>query len=365
MIHLIDITFHTNTEYANTDALLKAQQVSLFYVDAVKNRLQIEVIKHVIPTTIITEKQNFRFFTGRNSRGHIPKETIAHLRAAKPQVVIVHGLSFPLQVIRLKMMFRRKTKIIAWHHAEQPPAFPKRILYKLADLCISKYFFTSKNNAKEWINTAIISGPEKIIELPPTLTVFSKRDVTACKKETGMENGIHYLWVGRLHAVKDPLTVIEAFGKFAGAHTDATLHMIFQTGELLEELERSCKNDNQIILHGAVANAELETWYSAADFCISSSLREAGSVTILEAMACGCIPIVSAIPASLKVTGDGAHGLNFPAGDVDGLADALIRSTQIDRAFFSAQVRRFFTKEFSVPAVADKLVAACELLARE
>jgi len=51
-----------------------------------------------------------------------------------------------------------------------------------------------------------------------------------------------------------------------------------------------------VSLKGKIDNDELSAWYSAADFYISGSHSEGGSYALLEAMACGCIPIVTSIP---------------------------------------------------------------------
>jgi glycosyltransferase involved in cell wall biosynthesis len=369
MIRLVDITFHANNEYADTAALLKAQQASLFYIEAIRNKLQVQVIKHVSAGTAIIEKEPVKFFIGKNKRGYIAKETIAYLKKIHPDVIIIHGLGFPLQIMRLKMILGKKTKLIAWHHAEQPARWPGKIMYWLADKCISRYLFTSQGNAAGWIDAGIIGHQNKVAELPPTLTVFKQFGKTTSRQQTGMDNGIHYLWVGRLAQVKDPLTVIDAFAQFVSRHPAAKLHMIFRGGELLQVIENRLQQDpalcRNIFLHGAVANDMLPAWYSAADFFISSSLREAGSVTILEAMACGCLPIVTAIPASLKVTGNGEYGLLYEAGNAGDLVKTLVNATMINKEIFAEKTRGWFAKEFSVEAVAGKLLAVCESVMRK
>jgi glycosyltransferase involved in cell wall biosynthesis len=367
MIRLVDITFHANSEYADTAALLKAQQASLFYIDAIAEKTEVTVIKHVSAETEIIEKDHFKFFVAKNKRGYISRRTVGHLKELEPDVIIVHGLSFPFHILRLKMMLGKKTKLIAWHHAERPAQWPKKILYWLADQCIAKYLFTSQGNANKWVDAGIINSKNKIAEIPPTLTVFRKQDKAAAKQKTGMNDGVNYLWVGRMSSVKDPFTVIDAFEKFIAAMPSAKLHMIYRPGELLAPIEDRLKQDpalqNNILLHGYVANEALADWYSGADFFILSSLREAGSVTILEAMACGCVPIVTAIPSSLKVTMNGTYGFNYEVGDIDGLVKTLTASANVDQVFFSEKVRTFFEKELSVEAVARKLLAVCESVA--
>ncbi len=80
-LKLIDITFHANTEYPDTDALIKAQQSSLNYVQAIKDKLQIEVIKHIGDhQTLIKEHTGFQFFYTKNFFFYIPFCTLRYLK---------------------------------------------------------------------------------------------------------------------------------------------------------------------------------------------------------------------------------------------------------------------------------------------
>jgi glycosyltransferase involved in cell wall biosynthesis len=233
----------------------------------------------------------------------------------------------------------------------------------LADRYISRYLFTSAGNAEEWLEAGIIASRKKIVEIPSTLTVLSRQNKEQSKQQLQIGAGQHYLWVGRLDKVKDPLTVINGFEKFLSAMPAAKLHMIYQSGELLSSikdlLEKKSWLKDHILLHGKVRNEQLEMWYSAADFLISGSQREAGSVVLLEAMACGCIPIVTAIPASLKVIDEGEYGFFYGVGNADELADVLASSVAIDREAFSKKIESHFEKEYSVTAVTDKLYELC------
>ncbi|MES2372768.1 MAG: glycosyltransferase family 4 protein [Bacteroidota bacterium] len=367
MIRLTDITFYANSEYADTNQLLDAQQAALLYIHGLKNKLEVDVVKHITSnTTRIIEKENIHFFVSKNKPGFIPRETIAHLKQNKPDIVFVHGLIFPLHIIRLAMILDRKARIVVWHHADRPQGWIKKIFQQLADRYISRYLFTSDGNAEEWLEAGIIANREKIFETPSTLSFFSRQIKELCIRQLQIGKGQHYLWIGRLDKIKDPLTVINGFEKFVSIMPSAKLHMIFQSGELLSSIRGQLDNKpwlkDHILLHGKVHHEELELWYSAADFLISGSLREAGSVVLLEAMACGCIPIVTAIPPSLKVTGDGKYGFSYAVGNVNELADVLASSVTIDREVFSKKIELHFEKEYSVRAIADKLYVLCREL---
>lgn len=370
MIRVTDITFYTNSEYADTNALLAAQQASLLYIDAIGDKVDMEVVKHVSPQTQVLSTLPFRFFVSKNRWGYIAPETTRHLVNRKPHIIIVHGFGFMMQVVRLKWRLGKQAKFIVWHHAERPPRrWLKRWLYKIADRNIDRYLFTSKGNAKEWIDAGIIAGMNKIEEIPPTLSNLRQKDKRQSQQELGFGKGPNYLWVGRLDPVKDPLTVVSAFEQFILQQPGAKLHMIYQSGTLLNVIKNRLAGNpllqNNVILHGSIDHSQLAAWYSAADFFISASVRESGSVAILEAMGCGCVPVVSAIAPSLQVTSNGTLALPFRVGDVSGLTNALVQSTRIDRNQMSADAMQFFASEYSVDAVAQKLWTLCRSLVEE
>ncbi|MES2328994.1 MAG: glycosyltransferase family 4 protein [Bacteroidota bacterium] len=370
MIKLVDISFHANNEYANTDELLEAQQASLLYAESIKNKVQLSFIKHITSKgTRIIEKDHFNFFISKNKPGYISSATINHLKKLQPDIIFVHGLIFPLQVIRLRMILGKKCKIVAWHHADRPWKWPKKILQQWADKYITRYLFTSSQNAVEWLDAGIIADEKKINEIPSTLTLFTPQNKEESKRKLHMGAGPNYLWVGRLDKVKDPITVLAGFEKFLFNTPSAKLHMIYQSGELLESVEQRMEQQpelkDNILLHGKVPRQELEVWFSAADFLISGSHREAGSVVVLEAMACGCVPIVTKIPASLKVTGDGEYGLHYDVGNADELAKVLAFSATMAPLAFSKKAVAHFQKEYSVASVARKLFDLCVELTGE
>lgn len=370
MFKLIDITFHANTEYSDTSALLKAQQTSLIYIDPFKELANVEVIKHYCRQGMeIHNHPAHHFFAAKNYFGYASMATMRWLKNAKPDIVLVRGLIFPLPVLYLRLILGKKVKIIAVHHADRPFRGPKRILQKLADKCINAYFFTSKGNAKDWIRTGIINNAEKIFERPATLTRFKKLDKQHCRQTTGMPTGLNYLWVGRLNSNKDPLTLLIAFQQFLESGHSATLHLAFQTNDLLAEVkEKIAASDlllSSVVLHGKIDYQELPAWFSASDYFISTSHSEGGSSVILEAMACGCIPIVSRIPPSMKVIEEGIFGLYFSPGNPGELLDQLINSCEEDIAERSASVEAHYTASFSPSAIASQLHLICNGLLKQ
>ena len=364
MFKIIDITFHANTEYSDTVSLINAQRSSLIYIDHFPVSARVEVIKHYTNKNMhMTEHPRYRFFKAKNWYGYLSFKTVVHIKKQKADLLLIEGLIFPVQVIILKFLLGKRIKFLAKHQAENPAAGIKKMFQSWADRYMDAYLFTSFGNASGWLDKNIIAHAGKIFEIPATITAFSKKDKTISKEKTGMLDGLHYLWVGRLNSNKDPLTVLNAFKIFA-AENKATLHLVFQNNDLLNEVKDTIAASdtlrNSVKLHGFIPYNQLESWYSAADFYISASHHEGGCTAILEAMACGCIPVVSNIPASIKMIGNGQFGLSFTAGNADSLRKQLVSSTRINYADFSAKVEKHFAVEYSARAVAEQMFSVCE-----
>jgi len=172
--------------------------------------------------------------------------------------------------------------------------------------------------------------------------------------------------VGRLNAGKDPLTVLKAFEIFCANKPQARLYMIYHTEELLSSIKKIISTNQllqgKVILTGKVPHAEMERWYNAADFFISGSHFEGSGYALLEAMACGCIPVVTDIPSFNKITAGGCFGFLYPAGDSAALAKKLNTLITIARDTMSTAIVNYFQQQLSFKSIADELLLICKKL---
>src|SRR5690606_24274869 len=94
--------------------------------------------------------------------------------------------------------------------------------------------------------------------------------------------------------------IIDAFRKFKSNSDDPEWKLVIAaTGELTDSLkqqvaEQNCDDIEFVGWVDAKTNAE---WYSRATYWVSIPESDATSISLLEAMACGCIPILSDLPA--------------------------------------------------------------------
>ena len=370
MIKLIDLNYHTHSNLCKTEEVLELQKASIGFVPFIKEKLSIQLIKHLNYQGEKNVKDaKYVFFKSKNKFWYIPFMTHRYIRKQNSDIVLIQGLIFPLQLITLKIKLSKETKIIVQHHGEKPYTGIKRFFQKIADRYIDIYLFTSVENANEWIEKKVISNKEKCHELLEASTFFQLKDKLQCKVTLGFSGNQNFLWVGRLNIGKDPITVINAFEKYILDCPEARLFMIYQTEELLPVIKRKLDENERVkkavILKGQVNHSELEVWYNGADYFISASHKEGSGYALIEAMACGCIPIVTDIPSFKKITGEGRFGLLFEPGNSESLLKVLLNLKNIDKEKFSTSIVDHFNCSLSFKSIARDLFAICEKLMQE
>jgi len=367
MIKLVDLNYYAHSNLSNPEEVLELQKASIGFVDFIKEKLAIQLIKHC---NYEGEKKvndvEYIFFKNKNKFLHIPLKTHCYIQKRNPDIVLIQGFIFPLQLIALKFILSKKAKIIVQHHGERPYSGIKKVFQKIADHFIDVYFFTSIENANEWIDKKIIRNKKKCCELLEASTFFSLNKQLKCNWNNGFNGNKIFLWVGRLNKGKDPMTIIYAFEKYTIVCPEARLFMIYQTEELLPvikgKLEENEHLKKAVILKGKVNHCELETWYNVADFFISGSHKEGSGYALIEAMSCGCIPLVTNIPSFKKITCDGSYGFLFEPGNPESLLSILLNLKNIEREKLSKSIINHFNNSLSFRSIADDLFSICERL---
>lgn len=291
----------------------------------------------------------------------IPLALNAFIRNQRPDVVVVHGLIFPWQVLMLRWQLPKSVTIIAQHHSERPLRHIRRFFQRFADRCIAKYLFASFEFGQQWVEEGLIADESKIREVMVGSSAFPEMPKSDARRFTGVVGERVFLWVGRLDANKDPVTVVRAFVTFAGANPGVRLYMIFQTDDLLDELNHILSHATHgrtvVELVGRVEHEHLGYWYNSADYFLSGSFYEGAGIAVCESMSCGCIPVLTDIPSFRMMTDRGRLGVLYPAGDQNALLAALKKATALDIAAERKAVREWFKGELSFEAIGDKMIS--------
>lgn len=110
--------------------------------------------------------------------------------------------------------------------------------------------------------------------------------------------------------------IIRFFGRIAREKEEAALVVANDGGQrnALEEMVRRTGLENRVRFAGYLSREAQERMYGQARFYLSLPASDATSVSLLEAMAHGCIPIVSDIPANREWVRHGENGLLYREG---------------------------------------------------
>ncbi|MDI3320561.1 glycosyltransferase family 4 protein [Pinibacter soli] len=370
MFTLIDLTFFANKEFTSGSALIESQAASLGYLRHIKERVSIEIVKHMSKKEhrVIKNGLQYHFFKSNNHFFSFPLKTLWHIRKRQPDIVLTQGLSFPFQVLMLRLFAVHKTRIIAQHHGERcGRSMIKRIIEQWADKCIDAYLFNTPSYADERLQLGLISSQNKIMLLPEGSNTFRKKNKQEARLQAGIASeGTVFLWVGRLNDNKDPLTILHAFAKYLSHNADAQLYMIYQTEDLrpaiIDLLNQNDLLRGHVRLLGKINRNHLEMWYNAADYFITGSHRDYGAFALLEAMACGCVPIVTNISTMQQYLQHGETGFLFPPGDVEVLSLLLTILDQYNIEEMSQKVADHFRTTYSFEKIASSFYDICTSL---
>jgi glycosyltransferase involved in cell wall biosynthesis len=264
------------------------------------------------------------------------------IKSLRPDIVIIHGLRSPWQLIMLRWTIGKNVKIICQHHADRPYTDFRKYIFRWADTYVDAYLFASIEQGKEWVSDRIhvVMGMSSIFY-----------------PEHRPKTGKTYLWIGDLDNNKDPLLVIRAFNEFAKAHSGIVLNMIYQS-VLLEEQARQIAGPN-IHFVGKVVHEDLQDWFNRSDFIVSTSHYESGGIAVCEALSCGCFPILTNIPSFRMITDNGRIGRLFEPGQEKDLLKALEETAGVRDC---KEVIDHFDKELSLEANARKIMNVVDQL---
>ena len=362
VMRIVHLSYAHIIEYSNPDDYLKRIDFFAVLLREMAKDLEVHSI-HCI---------NFKGILNRDGvKYHFLKlekyETIIsfginrYVSALNPDVVLVHGMHFPLQVLFLRKQLGPHVKIVMQNHAEGPLRNYKGFLQRLVDKSVSAYFFTSLNQTTGWLKEGQIESDKKIYEVMEVPSVFYPMDKVEAKKRTGVSCEKIYLWVGRFDSNNDPITLVNGFIQFAKSNSDSCLYIIGHGGDLLPLVEKRLNSSpaekERIKLIGKVEHSELLYWYNSVDFIISTSHYEGSGVAICEGMSCGNIPVLTDIASFKMMLGTEPCGELYTPGDVHGLVSALEKCNQLSLPEASKKVLEQYNKNLSAVAISNKMIS--------
>ena len=252
------------------------------------------------------------------------------IRASRPDLIHFHGITLHWNLLLLLCLLGKERPPLVLHFHGGYPA-RNRLARAVQRICFrqaSRLLFTTRAHAEPFLKAGVLDNLDRVEELMETSSSFVLRSREASRRETGMEGDPVFLWAGRLDPIKDPFTALRGFEQIATIRPGAQLYMYYLTDEMLPQLREFVEERpalaSRVHFRGRAAFEEMEAIYNSADFLLQGSLREFSGCAVLEAMACGVIPVVTDIPSFRAMTDGGRYGVLFPPGDAGAMTRGVL-----------------------------------------
>ena len=155
---------------------------------------------------------------------------------------------------------------------------------------------------------------------------FQPQPREASRQRLALSGGPILLSVGYLIERKGHHLLLQALPEILKHHPQARL-VVVGDGEMrgaLQKLAGDLRVDLHVTFAGAIAQAELKHWYSAADLFVLASSREGWANVLLESMACGTPVLATAIWGTPEVVASPDAGALVQERSAPALAQGVL-----------------------------------------
>ncbi|MGC9610767.1 MAG: glycosyltransferase family 4 protein [Minisyncoccia bacterium] len=235
----------------------------------------------------------------------------------KPEILL--GVGHPKEIFYLLIKPKNTKYVIIFHSMllkqseghwkVRTPWWLRRLIFQYASLVISPSVF-SANSVKSLMPNisvkSVLNGVDLDIFLP------SRKDRGKLFEKYGITNDDVPLvsFVGSMHYRKRP----DLVSRIASSLPKARFIMVGrEIGEF--DIKKATSRNKNIIWVPQMPREDIANLFSSSLAFIFPSLNDASPAVVLEAMACGCIPIVSESGGSPEFFENGTSGFSVPVGE--------------------------------------------------
>lgn len=371
-MHICFIVYSYEDHLKNPEDLLDAYHSLTGWCEALaQNRCKVSALIRFSQTAHIKRGNIDYYFSKDNFGAQISFWKIPfglHKKAIEINADVYHGHNMDkvLQHAHLKYQLSGGQSLIVQNHAEMPKKWLRILFQRLLYRKIDAFLFCAKGQEIIWQNYHLIGHRTRLFYTMEASTDFVYKERKLARQSTNMEGQSVFLWVGNLNKNKDPLSVLEAFAIILLNHPFAKLYMIFRFDDLLVEVKRFISENkllkNAVHLVGEIEHKALEDYYNSADYFLLGSHHEGSGYSLMEAMACGCIPIVTDIFSFRMMTDEGKVGFLWKVGNVPDLERAMRQALEANIEECQRKVLGYFNQQLSYEAIAKQMMAYYEKL---
>jgi glycosyltransferase involved in cell wall biosynthesis len=190
----------------------------------------------------------------------------------------------------------------------------------------------------EHMNASLLElgvSPERLHVLPFGVEVDRFAGMSVLDRERGS-----VVCTRRFEPLYDVQCVVRAFAA-ARTHGDLEKLTLIGDGPLRQELEtlvRTLGIVESVQFLGQVDHDRLASILGREEIFVSPAWSDGNNISLNEAMAAGCFPLATDIPANTQWIAHGVNGFVYPKGDVDALT-ALLRDVPAQRQLLESARR--------------------------
>lgn len=194
------------------------------------------------------------------------------------------------------------------------------------------------------------------------------REAVSADLAAGLNGAPFVLFLGRLNPIKGPDLLLEAFAAVADRFPSHHLVMAGPDGGLLERLRASVSThrlEGRVHFPGFIGGVKKAEALSCASVLAIPSRREAMSIVVLEAGACGC-PVLFTDACGLSDIAQAGAGIMVSVSAsalTEGLAQALSSPEQQQRS--AHKLSRIVANEYLWQVQASRYALLCDEILRE
>jgi glycosyltransferase involved in cell wall biosynthesis len=255
------------------------------------------------------------------------------LRDRKIQVLHAHQYTPFFYSALARLRGARSTRILMTEHGRHYPdvVSSKRrwinrlLLSRLADHSTACCAFSAKAlEHKDGFRGVEVLYNGIDADLHPARKSAEER--SAIRRSLGLNPDLVYIvGIARFHPVKDHATLVRGFSILHREHPKTRLVLVGTGPEQgsLEALTKELAIDSAVEFWGV--RRDISDILQACDVFSLTSVSEAASLTLLEAMANGCPVAITDVGGNGEHVTHGEHGLLSPRGDSEALAENFRR----------------------------------------
>src|SRR5882724_7700434 len=139
-LKFIEINYHCHQEFNRPEQVIEKHKAASGFAGFLLKDKNVVLVKHLnYEGEDNVNGVRYRFFKSKNKSWFIPFRTHRFVKKEKPDVVLVQGFVFVLQLLALRIQLGRRCIIMVQHHGEKPFRGIKGLLQRFTGRFINGY----------------------------------------------------------------------------------------------------------------------------------------------------------------------------------------------------------------------------------